>query len=340
MAASNSMNMDSDGIQTYDVTTGDLTGSTVTEYAVLCGDANNGVQNVASLGSAGTVLTSNGNGALPSFQAASGTSLSFETDSGTVNPSLGVVNVLGGTNASTSGSGNTITINYSSSGSNSNVSIVEDFVGNFTGTGSSGSNVSQQTNVGGVSSDNPGTRTIRTRPTSFSAAYAFGARFYGSTTNSQPIILGGGEVTVQFYARVRDLSTAGDRVRFFLGLTNSEATGGAFIVYDGCYFSYRDDLNSGQWQIINTSSSVSTTNDTSATVDTDWHWFKIVVNEDATSVSYYIDDVEVSNSPITTNIPSEAVGPTMAVYRTTSDVDDRYFDIDMLKIDITLTNSR
>ena len=45
--------------------------STCVAYAVQCGGTNttSSMQDVASVGSAGQVLTSNGNGALPSFQA-------------------------------------------------------------------------------------------------------------------------------------------------------------------------------------------------------------------------------------------------------------------------------
>lgn len=70
MAASNSLNMDTSGVQTYNATTGGLDGSATTQYAVQCGDANNKIQSVASLGTSGQVLTSNGAGALPTFQDA------------------------------------------------------------------------------------------------------------------------------------------------------------------------------------------------------------------------------------------------------------------------------
>src|SRR5574338_548958 len=71
MAASNSMNMDENGVQTYNTTTGNLTGSAMTQYAVVCGDANNKIQNVSGLGSSGEVLTSNGAAALPTWQPSS-----------------------------------------------------------------------------------------------------------------------------------------------------------------------------------------------------------------------------------------------------------------------------
>jgi hypothetical protein len=69
MATGNSMNMDEAGVQTYNTTTGDLTGSAMTQYAVVCGDANNKIQNVSGVGSSGQVLASNGAGSLPTWQS-------------------------------------------------------------------------------------------------------------------------------------------------------------------------------------------------------------------------------------------------------------------------------
>lgn len=72
MAATNSLNMDTSGVQTYNATTGGLDGSATTQYNVVCGDANNKIQCLASTGSSTQVLTSNGAGVLPSFQAFTG----------------------------------------------------------------------------------------------------------------------------------------------------------------------------------------------------------------------------------------------------------------------------
>lgn len=59
---------------TVGVTNGGTGATSLTAYAVLCGgtSSTSAVQPVAALGSAGTVLTSNGAGALPTFQAAGG----------------------------------------------------------------------------------------------------------------------------------------------------------------------------------------------------------------------------------------------------------------------------
>lgn len=54
--------------------------ATLTAYAVICGGTTGtgAIQSIASVGSAGQVLTSNGAGALPTFQAAATTNTEFQ----------------------------------------------------------------------------------------------------------------------------------------------------------------------------------------------------------------------------------------------------------------------
>jgi hypothetical protein len=99
------------------------TGTTsFTPYAVLTGGTTSTgpIQSVASVGTSGEVLTSNGPGALPTFQAAgaSGAVTSFITDpaTGTATPASGVITVAGASGNTVSASGSTITITGSSSG--------------------------------------------------------------------------------------------------------------------------------------------------------------------------------------------------------------------------------
>lgn len=70
MPQANSLGEAAAGIQTFDGTS-TYTGSTVTEFATVIGGANNTVSSVGP-GDAGEVLTSNGAGAAPTFQATAG----------------------------------------------------------------------------------------------------------------------------------------------------------------------------------------------------------------------------------------------------------------------------
>lgn len=90
-------------------------------------------------------------------------------------------------------------------------------------------------------------------------------------------------------------------VRYGLNDTNLAVGVGT----DGCYFAYTDGVNAGNWTIECRAGAVATTGNTStAYVAGAWVKMAILVNS-TTSVSFFINDVEVANSPITgTNVPS------------------------------------
>src|SRR5574338_1029271 len=70
MATGNSLNADEAGVQTYSTTTGNLTGSTTTQYNVIVGDANNKLANVAPSATSGVPLISSGSSVNPAFGTA------------------------------------------------------------------------------------------------------------------------------------------------------------------------------------------------------------------------------------------------------------------------------
>jgi len=71
MATNNQLNT---GVTPLNVSNGGTGAATATAYAVLCGGTTStgALQSIAALGSAGDVLTSNGAGALPTMQVATG----------------------------------------------------------------------------------------------------------------------------------------------------------------------------------------------------------------------------------------------------------------------------
>ena len=71
MVATNAVNCDTTGVVAYNATTGAFTASTLTQHDVLVGGASNAITSVAP-STAGFVLTSNGAGSDPSFQAQTG----------------------------------------------------------------------------------------------------------------------------------------------------------------------------------------------------------------------------------------------------------------------------
>jgi hypothetical protein len=143
-----------------------------TAYAVLCGGTSttSHIQSIASVGSAGYLLTSNGAGALPTFQAASGTgfvqTVTGDTG-GALSPSAGNINILAGISSTNSGSsvsfagsGHTLTLDVTDINNNTifgknagNTSVSGTYntalgLGSLEGLTSGGSNVAIGANAG------------------------------------------------------------------------------------------------------------------------------------------------------------------------------------------------
>lgn len=110
MATINAINS-SDPIQ---VALGGTGNATVTAYSVVCGGTTNtgALQVVSGLGSSGQVLTSNGAGALPSWQSASGAVTTINGDSGSATGAT-LTLTAGTTGFTFTGAGSTLTMSVS-----------------------------------------------------------------------------------------------------------------------------------------------------------------------------------------------------------------------------------
>lgn len=149
-------------------------------------------------------------------------------------------------------------------------------------------------------------------------------------------IVGGGEITLQWYAKLGILSDATNgyvcRIGFGTAVTGS--------VTNGMYFQYSHISNSGNWQLENGQASSYTTVNTTTAADTNWHIFKIVINAAGTSVAFYIDGVEVTNSPLTTKIPTLAVSPYFSCTGFVGTVQASTMFVDLFTLRQVLTTSR
>lgn len=101
-------------ISPLDVPSGGTTKVSFTAYSVICGGTTStgALQNVSGVGTAGQILTSNGAGALPSWQAGGGTgTLSTLTGNtgGAISPTGGNINTLGTGSITIAGAGSTLT---------------------------------------------------------------------------------------------------------------------------------------------------------------------------------------------------------------------------------------
>ena len=334
-----------------------FTASTVTQYGVLIGGASNAVASLGA-GTAGQVLQSSGAGVNPAYSTATYPS----TATGT-----GTILRADGTNwaASTATYPNTATTGDIIYGSASNiysnlpistypgaplavldtglpgylspvnyVYIYDDFLSsNSAAAYSWNSATANSGSVGGSSTSavgHPGVVQLRTN----------------SSTNAQAIFrlnnisdfVGGGYYTQTFYAKLSSLSDATDTYTASIGLSTG-AVAGAWT--DGMFFQYTHGTNSGKWTINTTASSSTTTANTNDTADTNWHKFTIVADSALTSIAFYIDGTQVSNSPITTNIPasSSGIGPMVHMIKSAGSGDRRLIT-DYFTGLLVLTNAR
>jgi hypothetical protein len=147
------------------------------------------------------------------------------------------------------------------------------------------------------------------------------------------IILGGGLIVLQTVVKIPVLSDGTNRFTIRIGFGDDITA-----PTDGVYFLYQDNVNSGKWECRTTSASTTTATDSGITTDTNWHNYTIIINSNASSVTFYIDGSLVATN--TTNIPSVilnmGVGNTNGVSNGTS----RYFYLDRLYLYQKLTSSR
>ena len=175
---------------------------------------------------------------------------------------------------------------------------------------------------------NPGIINFQTGSTTTGSASIF---------NNQKSTFGNGSYECEFRLKIEDLSTSSQRFTLYIGFGTSFTTEPT----DGAYFVYSDNINSGNWQAKTASSSSRTTANSSTAVVADaWIKLKIVVNAAGTSVSFYVDGVEIANSPITTNIPTSTFFDLgMGVVKSVGST-NRFIYLDYVSENIELTTPR
>ena len=227
-------------------------------YTPVCGGTSTTgpLQSVASIGTSGQVLTSNGAAALPTFQAV--------TPSSTFAP-------------------------------NGTLLIWDDFVGasmgiqtfsNFFWSGLSGAYAgSGQLLQGG----HPGVFENVSL-----GASALMSLIMAANSTGGGITLGGGVLTINWVFNIRTLSTGTNTYDFYVGLGDTVASG--TDQSNGCYIYYNSGVNSGNWVYKTASASSRTATNSSTAVTTGWHNAQIVVNAAASSVTYFMDGVSLGTA--------------------------------------------
>lgn len=164
--------------------------------------------------------------------------------------------------------------------------------------------------------------------------------FNPTNTPGKGFLFGAGTYTLNWIMQIPTLSTGTQRFIIRAGYRDVGSTTGT--LNNGCWFEYVDNVNSGNWQIICRKAGTSTTNNTSTAADTNYNKFTIIVNADATSVTFKINDVEVANSPISTNIPNttgQECGAIFSIVKTVGGT-ARTFNFDWYSHYVQLTGAR
>lgn len=217
----------------------------------------------------------------------------------------------------------------------STLTLIDDFVSSDSSENSVGS---LSWNVSGVASsggevNHPGLITMPTNPGQSGFMILSGSV---AISNAGCLVLGGGELSINFISKLESLSSDTDAFTLTIGLMDYDSTTNFSNATDGVMFKYTHNINSGNWQVVGTSSSVSTTSNTSVPADTDWHNFGIVINSTGASASFTIDGNLVGT--ISSNIPVVNVAPAILFQRSTGSPEG--FSVDLFYSTLTLSNPR
>jgi len=149
-------------------------------------------------------------------------------------------------------------------------------------------------------------------------------------------VFGGGTLTLHWVIKPLALSSASSPYIIKCGIEKL----GTGVPTDGAWFEYTHSVNSGQWTVNSAASSTTTTNNTVTAAVADWTRLTIQVNAGATSIAYFVDGVEVTGSPITTNISSTNMTPFMNIQSASSGSASRDVLIDLMVIEQEFTTAR
>jgi mRNA-degrading endonuclease toxin of MazEF toxin-antitoxin module len=128
-------------------------------------------------------------------------------------------------------------------------------------------------------------------------------------SQGQQFQFGGGTWVYESYIAVETLSDVTNRFRFQTGFgdlaTASNDNNGAIIIYDEGGTA-NGTIASPNWQCVTSNNGLRTLTTTSVAVTTNWVKLKIIVNADATSITYFINGSLVATH--ITTIPTYALG--------------------------------
>lgn len=193
------------------------------------------------------------------------------------------------------------------------------------------------TNNTQITSGHPGQFQFLTGSTT--TGYAL-IRLGPNNSTNWPVILGGGVLTCIWTVYLPVLSTATDIYIVRCGLMNTNVGQNPG---NGVYFEYTDSGSSPAWSICTAASSTRTVTQTNVNVvAATWYTLRFDVNAAASSVSYQINGSPTNVGPISTNIPTGNIGPSVFILKNggSTGTTSMELDVDMFYMFQNLTNPR
>ena len=290
-------------IGTAPVVAGGTGNTTFTPYALITAGttATGPFQNVASVGTAGQILTSNGASAVPSFQAASA---SFAPNS-------------------------TIMLYDEFVGGDSGGIMLGQLAWIM---GLAGSDAVFE-GAASLDSGHPG--LIGNGSLTTGDCTLFLGELGATQVILKTFILGGGAIQMNWVIKVVNLSTGTNTYTLRLGMGD---TSNADQV-NGCYAEYSSGENSGQWIYKTATASTRTATNSAVAVTAAYHNIGMTINAAATSVSFTVDGVSLG-AAITTNIPITGITPFLDIVQSAGTIATNSILIDLFYMTQTLTTAR
>ena len=169
---------------------------------------------------------------------------------------------------------------------------------------------------------------------------------YSTTTTSNFLITGGGEMVFETSIFVPTLSDATNRYRIIIGYGS---TAGNAAEVNGVFFTYDEggtlngSVASANWQCLSVATSVRTQTTTTVAVTTSaWVKLRIVINAAGNSAQYFIDNMTVAVATHSTNIPtgaSQSIVPKIGIQKAAGTT-SRTFFADYISYRQTYTNTK
>ena len=159
----------------------------------------------------------------------------------------------------------------------------------------------------------------------------------GITTGESSFNLGAGRMRFSFICKLNQLSNGTDSYKAYIGLGDRNQT----AAFNAIWFTYKHNENSGNWICDTNGFSGGPDINTSVAADTDWHKYTIDIAANGLSVSFFIDDVEVTGSPLTLPVNTNDMGIALHVE---SDINSgslgEIMQIDAVQTFINLSSNR